>query len=240
MTNESQTVEQALETLKALQERRSELRTLEELLEQKPRELEEAQSRLARQAQESESLHEDTKKLQNEANQFEGEIEDLEAKIAKFSVQQNGVKTNREYAALQDEIDNAKLDISRVEDRMLEIMSQTESASEQQSAAAKNVSEERKRLEEKAAAIQEEIKEAQGEHDELKAEFDDMAAKLMPKYREPFRRLSSIRGGVAVCGVKGGMCGGCFITLTMQTINALMGAHELIYCHSCGRILYLE
>ena len=240
MTSQTQTTTQALELLKSLQGLHNELRTLDELLEAKPRELREAEARLERQQQTSASLEEDAKRLQLDISKCEHEIREAEAKIGKFQTQQNAVKNNREYKALQDEIDNVKVEISRTEDKMLGHMTRFDESTDQQSAAARNLDEERKRLEEKAEAIRDEIAEIQGERDEIQAQCDEIMAQVEPKFLEPFMRLSKISGGVALCAVKGQICSGCFINLTAQTVNALMGAHELIYCLSCGRILYLE
>ncbi len=240
MAEQQQTVEQALELLKSLQSIHNEMRTLEELLVSKPADLKEAQARLAQQREASSSIHDDAQKLQMRLKDYENDLAAGEEKIAKLKVQQNMLKTNREYKAMQEEIDNVKVEMSRTEDQMLEIMAQIEDAADQERAAKRNVSEEELRLEAKAKSIQSEIDEIQAEYDGMKQERDAIAAQIDARYLEEFDRLSNIKGGVAVAAVRGQICTGCFINLTAQTINVLKGARELTFCQSCGRILYLE
>ncbi len=240
MSDNQQTVEEALGLLKSLQGIFDELRTLQELLDAKPKELEAAKARVERQREASAAVDEDEKKLQLQLKECETDLQAGEEKIKKLKEQQNSIKDNRAYRALTDEIANIKVEMERTEDKMLEIMTQLEEMAERRRAVERNVEEEEQRLQQAAQSIQAEIDELQAEYDELKAEADRIAAQVDPRYLEPFQRLSKIRGGVALAPVKGSICGGCFINLTAQTINALMNAHELVHCHSCGRILYLE
>ena len=240
MANEPQTVTQALDMLRALQSAHSELRELEQLLAAKPRELEVARDRLSRQKQAADGLEEDAKRIQMEIDRLELELQAGEEKIANLRTQQNGAKTNREYKAFQDEIDNIRAENSRVEDQILELMTKIESSDEQEAKAQRNVEEEELRMAEAERSLAGEIDQVKAEHDETKARYDDLASQVDPKYMEPYARLARHREALAVVPVKNGMCGGCFINLPPQTINALMGAHELVFCHSCGRILFLE
>ena len=240
MANEPQTVTQALDTLRALQSAHSELRELQQLLDAKPRELEVARDRLSRQKQAADGLEEGAKKIQMEIDRFELELQTGEEKIANLRTQQNGAKTNREYKAFQDEIDNIRAENSRIEDQILELMTKIESSGEQEAKAQKNVEEEERRMAESERGLAAEIDQIRAEHDETKARYDGLAGQVDPKYMEPYARLARHRDGIAVAPVKNGMCGSCFINLPPQTINALMGARELVFCHSCGRILFLE
>lgn len=240
MANEPQTVTQALGMLRSLQSAHSELRELDKLLEAKPKELEVARDRLSRQKQAADGLEEGAKRIQMEIDRFELDLQTGEEKVANLRTQQNGAKTNREYKAFQDEIDAIRVENSRVEDQILELMTKIESSGEQEAKAQRNVEEEERRMSEADRGLAAEIDQIKAEHDEMKARYDDLASQVDPKYMEPYARLARHRDGIAVVPVKNGMCGGCFINLPPQAINALMGAHELVFCHSCGRILFLE
>jgi predicted nucleic acid-binding Zn-ribbon protein len=39
--------------------------------------------------------------------------------------------------------------------------------------------------------------------------------------------------------VEDGSCHGCYVGVTHQMINELMNANTLVFCKTCGRILYL-
>ena len=55
-----------------------------------------------------------------------------------------------------------------------------------------------------------------------------------------YRRLVNHKDGIAVAGVSNYACCGCNMGLTAQTINLLMAGDKLVFCHNCGRILYLN
>ena len=46
--------------------------------------------------------------------------------------------------------------------------------------------------------------------------------------------------GLAIAPLKDMICGGCFMSLNPQTINALKMHDQLVSCEMCMRILYLE
>ena len=57
---------------------------------------------------------------------------------------------------------------------------------------------------------------------------------------ELYQRLLKNKDGQAVVAARNFSCTGCYMTLTQNSINYLMGDSALVRCHSCGRILYLE
>ena len=57
--------------------------------------------------------------------------------------------------------------------------------------------------------------------------------------REQYLRNVKGRGADAMAFVEGGACSGCFVSVTTQMMNELINSHSLVFCKSCGRILYL-
>ena len=55
-----------------------------------------------------------------------------------------------------------------------------------------------------------------------------------------YKRLSGIREGNPIAQVIGNACGGCFMNVTTQTLNALNAGKELELCPNCKRILFLS
>ncbi|HIN94176.1 MAG TPA: hypothetical protein EYN03_00900 [Planctomycetes bacterium] len=56
--------------------------------------------------------------------------------------------------------------------------------------------------------------------------------------RTDYKRIASAMGEDALAPVDDDVCGGCFQTLTPQTINELLMAKP-VFCKSCGRLLYM-
>ncbi len=72
------------------------------------------------------------------------------------------------------------------------------------------------------------------------------AEELIPEdQRDQYRRVVKQHGADALAAVQHaddrrdiGSCGGCFVTLTTQMMNELYAAKHLIFCLTCGRLLY--
>lgn len=240
MTEETQSVARALGLLRALQSTDSELRELARLLDAKPKELDAARDRVAQEEQAVAGLQEDAKKAQMGIDRLELELRAGEEKIAGLRLQQNGAKSNREYKAFQDEIDNIRNDNSMIEDQVLELMAEVEAKADREAKARRNVEEEQLRMGEAKEAITAEMEQIRSEYEETETRRDKLAEQVGPKYLAHYQRLVRNRDGMAAVPARNGTCAGCFINLPPQTINALMGEHELVFCHSCGRILYLD
>ena len=58
--------------------------------------------------------------------------------------------------------------------------------------------------------------------------------------RDRYRRTVKQRGADALASVDGGACSGCYVTLTHQVMNELINGHNLQFCMTCGRMLYLN
>src|SRR6476620_8570134 len=75
-----------------------------------------------------ESAREKAKNNQGTRKKLESEISSVEGKISKYRDQMMAVKTNDEYRALQHEIEHAQTGIRKVEDDILNLMMEAESA----------------------------------------------------------------------------------------------------------------
>ena len=74
------------------------------------------------------------------------------------------------------------------------------------------------------------------------AVFDDerLVEDLLPvDLRAEYNRISEARGEEALAAVDDNVCGGCYQTLTPQTINELV-LTKAVFCKTCGCLLYLS
>ncbi len=206
--------------------------------------------RLARQATEAQdNVREQEKALHvrsQEAQSFrraldkrEVDLKESESKIARLQMQLNSVKTNKEYAALQHEIMGLKADASRIED---EIFSMLERADEEQ----RQLKELTRRTEEEALAAQQQrqviergIKDAEERTTGLRQERAALVEKIPRDYLTRYERLLQKADGRAIAACRHFVCQACRMSVTANTVNRLMASEEIVYCHSCGRILYL-
>jgi uncharacterized protein len=84
-----------------------------------------------------------------------------------------------------------------------------------------------------------------GQKDLLTHTFDRLQAERAPALSlvgkdslQMYELLRKRKSGVAVTTVKDGSCSVCGATIRPSELQAARAAQELVFCNSCGRILY--
>lgn len=166
------------------------------------------------------------------------QLREREAKIADLQRKLNECKTNVEYKTLKDQIAAEKKANSVLEDEILDKLEKIDRLQQQAH-----------EIEQKLAKMREELAKTEtrvnGEHDVLEAEVQRVTelllqseVKLPTTVRLEYERIARSRGEEALAPVDGECCGSCYTTLTTQTMN-LLQLSELVFCKSCGSLLYL-
>ena len=117
-----------LDTLKKLQTLDAELYQLRRQQEERPKELEQASATVAAEEAQLKELEARLKTLQLHQKEQEGELQTKEAHVKKLQGQLFQVKTNKEYSAMQREIDTLKADNSLLEEGILQTLDAIEQA----------------------------------------------------------------------------------------------------------------
>jgi predicted nucleic acid-binding Zn-ribbon protein len=148
------------------------------------------------------------------------------------------VKTNREYQAMQHEIEIAQNEVKALEERILERMLEADDLA----AIVKRVEGELSAEQQKVGA---ERREMAAEHAELTASLAKNAADrtalvaaIDKQVLAIFDLVSQRRHGVAVAEARDGICTICHLRLRPQVFNNIRRNDEIIQCDSCQRILY--
>jgi predicted nucleic acid-binding Zn-ribbon protein len=175
---------------------------------------------------------------QNERKKCESDIQIQQQKISKLKDQMLGAKTNEVYRAFQNEIEYCEKEIRRFEDRILELMSESEpleknvkaaeialKAEKAQVEAEKNRARERTAVDQKAAA-------------ELEGERASIVKDVKPAVYLNYERVRKGRRGVAVVEVIDGRCTACHIVLRLQYYQDVKRGESILSCESCQRLLY--
>lgn len=202
-------------------------------VEEKQRQIQQKQAALAEKQKETKSFHKtiDIKEL---------DLKTKEAEIQKFRGQLNVVKTNKEYSALLLEINGREADKSIIEDEILKMLSELELVESGTKELAKGIYEEEKQLDEYIRTMEIEITSFDKEIEGLQKDEKNFFELIDEDALHHYKRLVSHKDGMAVAGVSNHVCLGCNMGLTSQTINLLMSGDKLVFCHNCGRILYLN
>jgi predicted nucleic acid-binding Zn-ribbon protein len=168
----------------------------------------------------------------------EKEVASVQTRLAKYKDQLLEVKTNREYTAMLHEIEAAQNDIRTREDRILEIMMETDELNAaikkgeaELKAAEKEIAAERAVLDTEMASLQTEIEKTTVERKTVVAGMDRQVLSI-------FETTAKGRKGVAVAEAKDGLCTICHVRLRPQVFNEVRKNESIIQCDSCRRILY--
>jgi hypothetical protein len=171
---------------------------------------------------------------------IEKELAMQQGRLSKFRDQLMEVKTNREYQAMQKEIETAQQEIRKQEDRLLERMIEYDEVALHVKQAEQALVEHQAANETERAALAAQLAEAEAAIGRLASERAALAVQISPPILAVFDRVLKNRKLAAVAPVRGGRCSACQILLRPQTVNELR-RNEIIYqCESCLRILYYE
>jgi len=168
----------------------------------------------------------------------EKEAAGVQTRLAKYKDQLLEVKTNREYTAMLHEIEAAQNDIRTREDRILEIMLESDElnagikkSEAELKAAERETAAERAALEAETAGLEADIEKTTAERKKLVADIDRHVLRI-------FETTAKGRKGVAVAEAKDGLCTICHVRLRPQVFNEVRKNESIIQCDSCRRILY--
>jgi predicted nucleic acid-binding Zn-ribbon protein len=176
---------------------------------------------------------------QKERKKAEGDIQIQDQKISKLKGQMMDAKTNEIYRAFQSEIEFCEKEIRRLEDRILELMSESEPLEKNVRAAEIALAEERKQVEAEKQQARERTAADKKSLEELNGERKALVAGINPNLYRNYERIRKGRRGIAVAEAVDGRCSACHMAMRLQFFQDLRKGDQLMMlCESCGRILY--
>jgi uncharacterized protein len=168
---------------------------------------------------------------------YETAIQDLQQKISKYRDQSLEVKTNEQYKALLHEIQFAEQDIRINEDKVLELMVNSEAREKDVKAAERELKEETAEIEKEKAEARQRTAEDEKQLTEWNARRDGLRSAVNPDLLRHYDRVCKHRG-TGISEVRDHKCMACQVMLRPQTYNEVRAANEIVFCDSCQRILY--
>ena len=169
---------------------------------------------------------------------LEKDLATVQARLSRFKDQLMEVKTNREYQAMQKEIEAAQQEVRAIEDRILERMVEADDlaaavkqAESAQAATQKEIDGERREMETEVARLQDELQRSGGQRDAILAE-------ISPEVLAIYQTVARKRKGIAVAEARNGLCTICQVRLRPQVFNDVLRNDSIIQCESCQRVLY--
>ena len=146
-------------------------------------------------------------------------------------------KTNEQYQAFQHEIGFCETEIRRAEDRILDLMGESEGLEKNLKAAEIALKAEKTQVEVEKQQARERTEIDQKAVKELEVTKKSIVASMTPSVYKNYERIRS-RRGAAVAEVVDGRCSVCHISVRPQYLQDLKRGEQVLVCESCQRILY--
>lgn len=227
-----------LQLLVQLQDIDLQLSALREQSSAIPGQLETLEKVLTDHRQQVQVAKERLENLKKDRRALEGDLELLQAQLSRHKDQLMLVKTNKEYSAMLLEIDTGQKEIRAKEDEVLLLMESIEAAEEtirQGETALKTETGVHQRRRTEIEAAREDLRRRT---EALAMERDRLERQLPVALLEQYRRIASVRRGIAMAEARDQACQLCHVLLRPQVYNDLKKSAGILTCDSCNRILY--
>src|SRR5579872_6970209 len=175
---------------------------------------------------------------QKDRKRLEGEIQVQQQKISKLKDQMLEAKTNEQYRAFQHEIEFCEKEIRKSEDRILELMSESEPLDLNVKAAEAALKAERTQVEAEKQQARERTAVDEKAANELHQERTGIVSQVTPPTYQLYERVRKGRRGIGVAEALDGRCSACQMALRPQFAQELKRGDTVMSCESCQRILY--
>lgn len=179
---------------------------------------------------------------------MEKQTAEIDLKVAQHREQMNTVTSNKQYSALLVEMNTLKVEKNKIEETLLAEMERLDELKNQAAETSEQVDNQKKLVTKAEADVKEAREEVGTKLDEAIAERDKVAEDIPDDVINMFERLADSYDGEAVSPIEEQdrrrreyNCGGCFMSLPVETVNGLITRREeIITCPSCKRILFIK
>ncbi len=165
-------------------------------------------------------------------------VKDSEALIAKYEKQSENVKNNREFEAINKEIEDQQLEIKLCEKHIRDANEELTEKIKGLDLAKKAVASKEGVLNHKKSELEKIIADIEREETALNKNSADARGHIDERLMYSYDRIrNSYRNGLAVVAVDRDACGGCFNSIPPQRQSEIRLHKKIIVCENCGRIL---
>jgi len=165
-------------------------------------------------------------------------IKENEAAIKKYGEQQKEIKNNREFEALNKEIEYAELDNLSHKKKIKLLEEKVKMINVSRDEVQAKCDERTKDLSDKQGELDVIVKETEDEEKKLNKQATSAEKKVDDRVLKAYHKIrGNMRNGLAVVSTDRGACGGCFAIIPPQRQAEIRQKKKVIICENCGRIL---
>jgi predicted nucleic acid-binding Zn-ribbon protein len=168
-------------------------------------------------------------------------IADSEALLKKYDKQSSNVKNNREFEAINKEIEMQQLDIDLAKKHIKDAEGEIALKATNLEEAKKNIATKEGVLQTKQGELEKIISANEKEEKQLNKLAVDAKAAVEARLLHSYEKIrGNYRNGLAVVPVERDACGGCFHAIPPQKQSEIRQHKKIMICENCGRILVDE
>jgi predicted nucleic acid-binding Zn-ribbon protein len=233
-------MDEIFDKLRTLQDILSEKITLEQKIQDSPKNLTGQEEALTRMKKNFIEKNQDYEKARRAEEEYQNLLAEAEAHREKAEKNMDVISTQREYEALDKEIREAaekeqqyRKDLQKEQRILSELDEQIKSN-------ANLIEQQEGELAKLRLGIEAEVSEKRQRVEILSAREKELAGGMDPEVLFKFERIIRNKMGRGIVAIKGGVCMGCHMILPVQFANSVRMGEEIVFCPYCSRILYYE
>ncbi|MBD3167007.1 hypothetical protein GF324_10440 [bacterium] len=202
------------------------IRRLETEITERENELEQFRSRIA--------------ELGSDRRSIDGRIQMARVKQEKYKEQLYSVTTNREYDAIQQEIESIDKQVEVLENTQMALLEEEEEHNTKMKQVEERIELLKEDLKDRKSELQEKTQDSESEELELQHERDKLTVRIKKPILAHYERIRAAREGVGASHLYAGACGTCFAVVPPQRQAEIRKMEDIILCESCGVIMLPE
>ncbi|HPS93531.1 MAG TPA: C4-type zinc ribbon domain-containing protein [Deltaproteobacteria bacterium] len=229
-----------LEELIALQNVELEIFKAEDGLRELPKEVSEIESIITARKKSLDAVDEEIAAYEERKVPLEADMKENQTILDAADARIKRIKTNKEYLALQREIDLAKKRKAELEEQLLSIMEKMEKKMSDRERIQHSFDSDRIILDEKKDKLTSQMKDLEAILSEYKGKDKNLRKTVDASLLSKYDRIKQNKKGLAVVECFDGVCRGCNMHIPPQLFNELIRGDRMINCPACQRILYVR
>ena len=165
-------------------------------------------------------------------------IKEAQALVKKYEKQSSNVKNNREFEAINKEIEMQQLEVKLAEKHIKDANEEIAEKIQLLEKAKKTIGSKETVLKNKKDELEKIIATTEKEEKHFAKLSSDAREKVEARLLHSYDRIrGNYRNGLAVVPVLRDACGGCFNAIPPQRQSEIRQRKKIIVCENCGRIL---
>lgn len=160
--------------------------------------------------------------------------------LKKWKARLNESRNSRESIALAREVDMQEKANKHMEEDLLVVMEEVEGLKKTIAAAEDDETETRGRLAGEEKKVASRLRELDSERAKFSNQRDGFKSAITAENLSRYDFIRTRRQGIALAPAKGGICTGCYMSVSPMMLTILVQGTTIETCPSCQRIIYFE